>query len=87
MAKASRAINALRARIQLLLSVEQGTSRQQAVDQQQQQQLAPGGTGWLSMVRKHPLGWESNRKSTGARVAAVVAVLTMLAIAGSPKEE
>lgn len=45
MAKASRAINALRARIQLLLSVEQGTSRQQAVDQQQQQQLAPGGTG------------------------------------------
>lgn len=41
--------------------------------------------GWLSMVRKHPLGWESNRKSVGARVAAVVAVLTVLAIAGSPK--
>jgi hypothetical protein len=37
------------------------------------------------MVRKHPLGWVSNRKSVCARVAAVMAVLMVLAIAGSPK--
>ena len=28
--------------------------------------------GGLSMVRKHPLGWKSNRSTTAMRVAAVV---------------
>ncbi len=37
--------------------------------------------GGLSMVRKHPSGWKSNRSTTAMRVAAVVCVIMALTTA------